>query len=108
MGLINYTGRFIRKNFEAIVWTMALIGLYFMPANAGHFTLCPLGAMGISWCPGCGIGHAIHHVLHLQFAEALEHHFLGIFAVMIILYRILQLTIINQKLKLDFHGRQNV
>lgn len=98
----------LRRNAEVVIWITALIALYFMPETTGHFTFCPLGAMGMTWCPGCGVGHAIHHVLHLEFIEAMEHHYLGLFAVLVIVYRIFQLTILDQKLKLDYHGRKDV
>jgi hypothetical protein len=78
--------------FELLFWMSALL----MLGNAGmdvkadghHFTLCPLANLGISWCPGCGIGRAITHLLHGQIMESLKYHWFGLPALMIICYRI--------------------
>lgn len=92
---------YIGEHIELLIWTAALIGLYFMPDTGGHFTLCPVGAMGFDWCPGCGLGHALHDLLHGNFTEAFRHHYLVLFTFIIILYRIFQLTVLNQKFKLS-------
>ena len=93
-----------KRNAEVLIWCTALILLYLMPEGGGHFTLCPIGALGFTWCPGCGIGHAIHHILHLEFAEAMRHHFLGLFAVLVIGHRIFSLLMLKHKHKLHYHG----
>jgi hypothetical protein len=45
--------------------------------------------LGFEYCPGCGIGHAIHYALRLQFEPSVEAHFLGIPSVIAILYLII-------------------
>jgi hypothetical protein len=62
-----------------------------VPETAGP-SLCLLRFIGFDHCPGCGIGHAIHFALHLQFAASLQEHIFGIPAVLIIAYRIKQLS----------------
>jgi hypothetical protein len=47
--------------------------------------------MGISWCPGCGIGHSIAYLLHGDVIKSFHTHFLGTFALLVIVYRIVQL-----------------
>ncbi len=53
--------------------------------------------MGISWCPGCGLGHSIAFLLHGNIYNSLHAHWLGIPALLIILYRIANL--IRQRIK---------
>lgn len=84
---LNASFRFIRCNGEALCWCIALIVLFFLPETKGT-SLCLFKAMGIDICPGCGIGHSMHYALRLQFRESLQHHPLGIFAIMIIFNRI--------------------
>jgi len=52
--------------------------------------------MGLGWCPGCGIGHAMHDAMHFQWGKSISAHPFGIPAVCIILYRIFQLAIKNK------------
>ena len=77
-------------NIELFIWPLALGLLFFMDPHKGT-TLCPLQWMGLKWCPGCGLGHAIHYVLHGQWALAWHSHPLGFFAVPMLLYRSFQL-----------------
>lgn len=47
--------------------------------------------MGFTWCPGCGIGHAIAWLLHGDVKNSLHAHWLGIPALILIVYRIIVL-----------------
>ncbi|AYL99563.1 DUF2752 domain-containing protein [Mucilaginibacter celer] len=62
------------------------------PTDESHFILCPLKLMGISWCPGCGLGHSIIYLLHGDVAGSFNAHWLGIPATAVILNRIFVLT----------------
>jgi hypothetical protein len=44
--------------------------------------------MGITWCPGCGIGHAISWLIHGDLAKSFHAHWLGVPALILIIYRI--------------------
>ena len=66
-----------------------------------HLTICVFHYLGASWCPGCGIGRSISYLLHGDWQNSISTHWLGTFALLIIVYRILQL-IINQKQKQNF------
>lgn len=72
---------------ETVFLTGLLVAAFFMPAEQGP-SLCFFKWAGISWCPGCGIGHSIRETLHLNFAGAWAHHYFGIPAVAIILFQI--------------------
>ncbi len=74
----------------SIIWSVALMLLFAMDTAVSETSLCIPRMLGIPYCPGCGIGHAIHHVLHLRFAQSLQEHLLGIPATIGIFYMILQ------------------
>lgn len=78
---------FIKKYWEAMVWGGALVLLFFMNPSDSGASLCILKNLGITWCPGCGLGHSIHHALHLNFATSFEEHVLGIPATIILIYQ---------------------
>jgi hypothetical protein len=77
------------KYFELLFWIAAMLSLAFTaPQAESHFTLCPLKLMGITWCPGCGLGHAIIYLFHGDIRNSFHAHWLGIPAVLIIFHRI--------------------
>jgi hypothetical protein len=81
--------KFLKTNFELIFWVAAIIALAVTnPSLESQYTLCPLKLMGITWCPGCGIGHAISWLLHGDLAQSWQAHWLGVPALIIITYRI--------------------
>ncbi len=82
----------IRKHIELLFWVVALTALFFLPENKAATSLCLSGLLGLGHCMGCGIGHAIHYALRLDFAASFHHHPLGIFGVMVIFSRIKQLV----------------
>ncbi|MFD0795246.1 DUF2752 domain-containing protein [Mucilaginibacter litoreus] len=83
----------VNRYFELIFWIVALTCLAFTnPAGESHFSLCPLKALGISWCPGCGLGHAIAYLFHGNVKDSLQAHWLGIPVLLILLYRIYTLA----------------
>jgi hypothetical protein len=86
--------RFFSKYFELIFWIAALVSLAFTdPAGPAHFSLCPLKAMGITWCPGCGLGHAISWLFRGNIRNSFHAHWLGMPALCVILYRIYSLIV---------------
>lgn len=89
--------RFIKKYFEAIIWSTALVLLFFMNPGEGGTSLCILKNLGVSWCPGCGIGHSIHHALHLNFTRSVEEHVLGIPATIILIYQTIKSIYLTNK-----------
>ena len=82
----------IRKHVELLFWVVALTALFFLPENKTATSLCLSGLLGFGHCMGCGIGHAIHYALRLDFVASFHHHPLGIFGVMVIFIRIKQLV----------------
>lgn len=82
--------------FEGIVWTSSLIFLAFInDPHQSHFTICPLANAGFEYCPGCGLGNSVSLILHGHIPDSVDVHLLGIPALIIILFRIIQLIRIN-------------
>jgi len=78
--------------FEPIIWLGALLWLGFSePQSHSDFTLCPLRNIGISGCPGCGLGRSVSYALHGHFSESFQMHFAGMPAVLILLFRVFSL-----------------
>ncbi|QKJ33217.1 DUF2752 domain-containing protein [Mucilaginibacter mali] len=89
--------KLIRSNIELLFWVAALIALGFSDPTQTHFVLCPLRLMGFTWCPGCGIGHAIAYLFHGNIAASWHAHWLGIPALAVLLYRIVTLSVTRYK-----------
>jgi len=86
---------------ELIFWVAALTGLFLaepeVQKHMDHFTLCPLANLGMTWCPGCGIGRSITQLLHGNLEASLAFHWFGIPALVIILCRIWSLLAWHMK-----------
>lgn len=95
--MLNRAFRFLWRNFELLFFCSALVLLYFMQIVNNSSSFCLFKMAGITACPGCGLGHAIHLALHSQFTLSFRAHIFGVPAVIIIIYRILQL-ILNKNL----------
>lgn len=64
------------KYRESVIWLAVLVVLYFM--EEGGPSLCLFKWVGLSSCPGCGLGHAIHEALHFQWRASWEAHIMGV------------------------------
>ena len=85
--------QFVSKNFELLFWITALIALAVAdPNRPSHYTLCPLKLMGVSWCPGCGLGHSIASIFHGDIKTSFSQHWFGVPALSIILFRVVVLA----------------
>lgn len=81
------------KYAEPIIWTVVLFMLFFWTPADNEPSLCLFRFAGFQYCPGCGIGHSIHYALHLNFSEAWQHHFAGIPATIVMLFKIFSFLI---------------
>jgi hypothetical protein len=92
----------LRFPLEALIWISGLILLVvYSPAEGNHFTICPLYNLGFEHCPGCGLGRSISLFFRGDIIESFQAHPLGIIAVIILTYRIIELT----KKHLNQHGQ---
>ncbi len=97
--------KYLHKYFEMIVWMAALIAIAFVnPAQHG-FSFCVFKMAGFTWCPGCGLTHAMSYAMHGNFAASFKEHVFGIPALLIISHRIVVLGTTNFKThKSLYHG----
>ncbi|MEO8150943.1 MAG: DUF2752 domain-containing protein [Bacteroidia bacterium] len=77
---------------ELIIWIASLTFLYFNNPYVEQSSFCILKLLGFSWCPGCGIGHSISLLMHGEFQASFKAHWLGAFAFVVLLQRIVILT----------------
>jgi hypothetical protein len=90
--------RFLKKfPLEMYLWLVALLFLFSIEPSEGAFTFCPFHHLGLDFCPGCGLGRSISYLLHGDIRNSFEMHPLGVFAVLMLVYRILQLIKNNYK-----------
>lgn len=92
-------------NIELLVWPLALGALYLMDPHGSGPSLCPLKWLGLSWCPGCGLGHAIHYLLHGEWAASWHSHPLGTFALGVLIWRTVDLA--KQQIQIFYHLKKN-
>ena len=85
----------IGGNLEIIFWISGMVLIFFMNTESNQATLCVFRFIGFNHCPGCGIGHSIHHALHFQFWQSYQSHWMGLPSVVIIFFRIHQLGILK-------------
>lgn len=89
---------------EAIAWTLGLTALGCLdPTNETHITICPLANLGFEFCPGCGLGRSISFLFRGDFLQSFQSHPLGLFAVIILSFRIFKLL----KQYIQSHGKSN-
>ena len=70
---------------EALLWTGAIGAVYVLdPSGPGRVDLCLFHRLGLGFCPGCGLGGSIHHLLHGDLAGSWNLHPLGAPALLII------------------------
>ncbi|MCU0388080.1 MAG: DUF2752 domain-containing protein [Chitinophagaceae bacterium] len=84
---------------QSFIWLTALVLLFRLDDGKDSISFCIPSMLGFSYCPGCGIGHAIHHALHLNFTDSFRAHWLGIPAAIAILYLIIQPFFLHPKIK---------
>ncbi|RZK53444.1 MAG: DUF2752 domain-containing protein [Pedobacter sp.] len=77
---------------ELTFWILALVLLATANSHEHHFSLCPLANLGVTWCPGCGLGRSITALFHGDVSASFSHHWFGIPALILIGSRIYQLA----------------
>lgn len=66
-----------------------------------HISFCLFKYIGVQNCIGCNVGKSISYLLHGNITQSLHTHWLGTFALVIIVYRIIQII----KTKVKTHGK---
>ena len=84
--------KIFNRHFE---WVALSLGLGLMavmnPYTTSGFTLCLFENVGITFCPGEGLGHSIAFLVRGEYTSAIEANFMGPAAMVIIFARILYL-----------------
>lgn len=92
MHLKYKSNRMKRIPAELVLWIVALLLLALdeprYHEHSNHFSLCPLANLGISWCPGCGLGRSVTQLFHGNLEESFEQHWLGLPTLLILGYRV--------------------
>jgi hypothetical protein len=84
-----------------MIWIAALAFLSISNPALHHYTLCPLDNLGISYCPGCGLGRSIGYFFRLEFVSSFMAHPLGIPAVLLFIFRSVKILIKPSNLNLS-------
>ncbi|MFA3782193.1 DUF2752 domain-containing protein [Melioribacteraceae bacterium 4301-Me] len=93
--------------WEAVLWLVGLIYLLLInPYQEQHFTLCPFRNIGITFCPGCGLGKAISFFYHGDVINSIRTHPFGIIAFFLISFRVIKL-IFRTKNNLQLNTEEN-
>lgn len=93
-----------RLPLEAGIWLIGLIALACLnPYTNQTSSLCVFHALGLRFCPGCGLGHAISFLFHGDLRSSLAAHPLGIPALVILSSRILSLLLNSSRGNRSFY-----
>ncbi|MBV2246874.1 MAG: DUF2752 domain-containing protein [Lentimicrobium sp.] len=84
-------GHFLRFRWEAVIWIAALILFATMSPYNEHASLCPINALDLGFCPGCGLGHGIAFLFRGEFIASFKAHPLAMPAVVILTLRIIHI-----------------
>jgi len=81
-----------KNYFEITAFSVGLLLLAFMnPHTTNGPDLCLFSQLGISNCPGDGLGHSISYILHGEFHNAMKANVLGPFSIIILSSRVVYL-----------------
>lgn len=86
---------------EAFLWMAALAWLAIDNPAHHHYTLCPFNNLGISFCPGCGLGRSIGYLFRLDLESSFMAHPLGIPAAGLLIFRIIRIFKKTTEIKLS-------
>lgn len=88
--------RFSGKHIEGLIWCVALVAPAIIDAGGeAHYTFCLFSNLGITWCPGCGLGESISWLYRGEIERSFLAHPLGVPAVLVILWRIISIFFIK-------------
>lgn len=77
---------------EAVLWATGLVAVAVAdPRAPALFDVCLFKALGISFCPGCGLGHAVGFLARGEMLLALKTHPFAPAVVAVLIHRIVTL-----------------
>jgi hypothetical protein len=90
---LKYFALWLWQKKEALIWIAALVFLAVNNPADHHYSVCPFDNLGISYCPGCGLGRSIGYFFRLEIESSCLAHPLGIPAVFVLVYRSVKILI---------------
>ena len=96
--------RQVKNNIEPLFWIAGLIFLALQNPNSIYASMCLSDIIGITNCPGCGLGTSISYLFDGQIIQSIQTHFLGIPVVIAIIFRITKII----KFKIDKHIQKSL
>lgn len=85
----------VKSRLELLIWSSGILYISLVPPDL--FQFCFFKWIGLPFCPGCGLGHGIYHLVHGQLMQSWQHHPLAIPALLITTHRIITLLKLNFK-----------
>lgn len=79
---------FIKKHIEWIAFLFGLILMASMDPYSQGVDLCLFDALGLSFCPGDGLGHSIAFLFRGELINSVQANLMGPFAVVVLSIRI--------------------
>lgn len=73
---------------ELITWIAGILAVLSINPDTDTLSLCPLDRLGLTWCPGCGLGRAMNLIARGKFLASWEMHPMAALAYGVILQRI--------------------
>ena len=97
--MLKQLGQTFSQRFplEAIVWICSLALLLIFEPSGSHYSLCLFSNIGLTFCPGCGLGHAISYLFHGDLVASFNSHPMAILVVAVLGYRIITLVYQNNQ-----------
>lgn len=84
--------RLFKRHFEWIAFSLGLTAMAVMnPYIENGISWCLFESLGITFCPGNGLGHSIALLFRGDYIRAIEANFMGPVAVAVIVLRVLYL-----------------
>lgn len=105
---INSLKKIFFLHFEWVILSTGLLLMAFLDPFSSSESYCVIDRLGFNFCPGCGLGKSIAHTFRGDLHASLEAHPAGIFAILIIVGRILSIFHRNHKYKKGVEHEENI
>jgi hypothetical protein len=91
--------KYLWHSREALIWIAAIAVMATIDPAGPHHSLCPFHNLGLTICPGCGLGRSVALLFRGEFIESFRMHPMGGIAVLLLAYRSITILIRNYPTK---------
>lgn len=102
----------IKKAFllhsEWIILLAMLLAAVTIDTTSGRPSLCVFSSLGVSSCPGCGLGRSMALAAQGALTASFQMHPLGMAAISVLSYRILNILFRNYQYKNEMSYEKNI